>query len=155
MLTKVCSHFFKLAQSGCSIFSKKTLILWSELSENTFNSVTAPSSILKQLVCQPGSFTTKISQCLFKRDTRAHGTESFEHPWKNSAVRSSSPSLQASSRLWGFPFSAACAHLGTVSPPSHLGPSAQNVTHQLDNFQEKQCTHTHSQQEPNTDLPQH
>lgn len=34
MLTLVCSHFFKLAQGRCGIFSEERLVFWGELSHN-------------------------------------------------------------------------------------------------------------------------
>lgn len=49
------------------------------------------------------------------------------------AAMTSSPSLQVSSRPWGFPSSAACGRPVEVSPPSPLGPSAQSFIQRLDN----------------------
>lgn len=34
MLTLVCSHFFKLAQGRCGVFSEESLVFWGELSRN-------------------------------------------------------------------------------------------------------------------------
>lgn len=34
MLTLVCSHFFKLAQGRCGVFSEERLVFWGELSHN-------------------------------------------------------------------------------------------------------------------------